>query len=376
MLHVLIMAGGAGTRFWPASRAARPKQLLRLAGPRSMIQMTLDRLGDLVPPERVLVVTSRALVGAIAEQLPELPAGAIVGEPCKRDTAPCIGLAAFMMRHIDPEATMLVLPADHLICTPEAFRQAVRQAVQLVDEAADEAPRRRIVTFGIRPTYPSESFGYIERGELLAGPQAAGGQGAGGQGQGSAVYRVVRFREKPKAELAREFLSSGRFYWNSGIFVWRAGTILEALAEHQGEMFARLKTIAAAWGTAEYGAILEREFAAIRGISIDFAVMEHAREVVVIEAPFTWDDVGSWQALARLHPPGAEGNTVMAKHLGLNTSGCTIRGEEGHLIVTLGLRDTLIVQTPDCTLVANKHDEEAIRQVVKLLEERGWAEYL
>lgn len=367
MLHAVIMAGGAGTRFWPASRQSRPKQLLTLLGERSMIQLTLDRLAGLVPPDRTLVITNAALADLSAGQLPELPAAAIVGEPCKRDTAPCIGLAAFLVSRQDPDATMAVLPADHVIRPDEVFRAALRLAVEIVDGAlaTPSSPAGCIVTFGIRPTYPAETFGYIERGEHLAGGVLS-----------PPVYRVQQFREKPKIDVAREYLASGDYYWNSGIFVWKARTILDALAQYQGEMYEHLKRIDDAWETPQRQAVLEREYAAIRGISIDYAVMEHAREILVVEAPFDWDDVGNWQSLARLRGADAEGNTISAKHLGLNTSGCIIRGSDDHLIVTLGLKDCIVVQTPDATLVANKHDEEALRQVVKLLEERGWKEYL
>jgi mannose-1-phosphate guanylyltransferase len=187
---------------------------------------------------------------------------------------------------------------------------------------------------------------------------------------------VQRFREKPDARTAAQYLQSGRYYWNSGIFVWKARTILAALAEHQPEMYGRLSRIAAAAGTPRFDAVLSAEFAAIKGISIDYAVMEHAAEVLVIEAPFEWDDLGSWQALGRLRGTDEDGNTVAARHLGLDTTGTIVRGSADHLIVTVGLKDCIIVQTPDATLVANKDDEESIRQVVELLQARGWTDYL
>ena len=363
MLHAVIMAGGSGTRFWPESRDQSPKQLLRFVGERSMIQATVDRLSGLVPPERVLIATNVKLAEPIARQLPELPGDAILGEPCKRDTAPCIGLAAIRVSQHDPDATMVVTPSDHVIRPERDFQEAIRFAAALV-----EANPGRIVTFGIRPGYPAEIFGYIERGARLSGPP---------EGVASlAAYQVRQFREKPKADVARGYVESGRFYWNSGIFVWKAATIMQALATHQPEMYEHLQRIAAAFGMPDYQAVLETEFAAIRGVSIDYAVMEHARDVVVIEAPYEWDDVGSWQALARLHGSDEQGNTIIGKHLGVNTSGTIVRGPANHLIVTLGLRDCVVVHTPDATLVANKHDEESIRQVVKLLQEQGWREYL
>ncbi len=361
MLHAVIMAGGAGTRFWPESRAQTPKQLLKLYGERTMIQATVDRLTGLVPPERLLIVANARLVEPIAQQLPEVARANIVGEPCKRDTAPCIGLAALHALRSDPDATLAVMPSDHVIRPDDVFQQAIAQAARLVDEAPS-----RIVTFGIRPTYAAEIFGYIERGA----PLALAGKLA------FPTFAVQRFREKPKADVAAEYVASGKFYWNSGIFVWKAATILAALEARQPEMVAHLRAIDAAWNTAGFSDVFEREFAAIRGVSIDYAVMEHATDVAVIEAPFQWDDVGSWQAMARLRSADAQGNTVVGKHIGLRTRGTIVHGPAEHLIVTVGLEDCLIVHTPDATLVAKKHDEEAIREVVKLLETQGWKEYL
>ena len=361
MLHAVIMAGGFGTRFWPLSRTKTPKQLLDLTGGRTMIQATADRLGDLVPPERTLVVTNRQLVEPIQRQLDRLPADNIIGEPCKRDTAPCVALAAHLVSHGDPEAVMAVMPADHLISPPEKFRQAIRAAIALV-----EADSERIVTFGIRPTFAAETFGYIERGEPLEDHKAAG----------IAAFRVARFREKPNRETAEQFLAAGKFSWNSGIFVWKAKTILSALARHEPAMAERLATISAAIGTSAYHEVLEREFTALSGKSIDYAVMERHSNVAVIEAPFAWDDVGSWQSLARTLGTDDAGNTIVGKHLGLRTSGTIVRTTGDHLVATLGVKDLIVVHTPDATLVASKHDEEAIRELVKELEKRGWKEFL
>lgn len=360
MLYAVVMAGGSGTRFWPESRAARPKQLLKLVGDRTLIQSTLDRLKALVPADRTLVLTSESLVHSVTAQLPELSARSILGEPCKRDTAPCIGLAAMLVARDDPDATMLVLPSDHVIKNAAAFAEGVRRADRLVQEVPE-----RIVTFGIRPTYPAESFGYIERGDALKGG-----------GQNVQAFAVKQFREKPKAAVAREYMESGRIYWNSGIFVWRASTIIDALARFQPEMYGRLRSIAAAAGKPSFEQVFRAEFDKIRGISIDYAVLEQAKNLVVVEAPFDWDDVGSWQAIARLRDVDADGNAVQGKHLGIRTRGTIVRAADDHLIVTLGLQDCIVVHTPDATLVANKHDEESIRQLVKLMEERGLQNYL
>ena len=358
MLHAVIMAGGFGTRFWPLSRAATPKQLLDLTGGRTMIQATVDRLEGLVPAERMLVVTNRQLVDAVRDQLKQLPPENVIGEPCKRDTAPCIGLAAHLVRHRDPAAVMAVMPADHLISPAESLRRSLADAAALV-----EADPERIVTFGIKPSFAAETFGYVERGPSLGQP-------------GLAAYRVVRFREKPKREQAEDFLAAGNYYWNSGIFVWSAATILAELARHEPQMSAHLAAIGSSIGRSDYAEVLDREFTAIQGKSIDYAVMERHSKVVVIEAPFAWDDVGSWQSLARTLGSDDSGNTIVGKHVGIRTSGSIVRTSDGHLVATLGLKDVIVVHTGDATLVASKHDEEAIRELVKELEKRGWKEHL
>jgi len=360
MLHAIIMAGGTGTRFWPASTKDTPKQLLQLVGDATLVRHTLDRLGDVAPAGHRLVVTNKRLVTAIHKELPELPAAAIVGEPCKRDTAPCIGLAAMLVSRHDPDATMVVMPADHVIRPDEVFRDAIRQAVQMVDDSPWS-----IVTFGIQPNYAAEVFGYIRRGKSLPQPEGA-----------AAAYTVKKFEEKPNAATAANYLATGEYYWNSGIFVWRAATILSALAERQPETVRHLEAIVAAWESDERNEVFEREFTAIKPISIDHAVMEHATDVAVIEAPFEWDDLGSWQSLARLEGTDADGNTIIGRHLGVRTNGTIVHTDDEHLVVTLGLKDCIVVHTPNATLVASKHDEEQIRQVVKELEQLGWTEYL
>ncbi len=358
MLHAVIMAGGSGTRFWPASRKLRPKQLLALSGKRTMIQSTVDRLGDLIPPSRQLIVTNKLLVDAVRQQLPEIPAHNVVGEPCKRDTAPCIGLAAAMVHRLDPEGTMVVMPSDHVIESDDAFQSAISAGEKLIAEDPS-----RIVTFGIRPTYPAESFGYVQRGAELD------------SGDGTA-FRVENFREKPDSAAAEAYLAAGTYYWNSGIFLWRASTILEALEKNVPQMRRHIEVIAQSLGSDAFDETLEREFTAIEGTSIDYAVMENYDNVVVIEAPFPWDDVGSWQALARLHDADDQGNTVVGSHVGIDTRGSIIHCDDGHTIVTIDVEDLIIVHTPDATLVAPKHAEERVREAVAALQKRNMTDKL
>jgi mannose-1-phosphate guanylyltransferase len=266
------------------------------------------------------------------------------------------------------------MPSDHLIEPAEAFQNAIRQAASIV-----QARPETLVTFGIKPTYPAESFGYIERGSavgtaLRGVPRASEGR----EPLDAAAFEVARFREKPARSIAEEYLASGNFYWNSGIFVWNADTILKALAQYEPEMHQHLRNIARKADSTpqEFGANLDREFTAIRGKSIDYAVLERYHPVVVIEAPFTWDDVGSWQALARSRGTDEAGNTIVGKHLGIRTSGSIVRTSDEHLVVTLGVGNTIVVHTPEATLVAAKDQEESIREVVKELEARGWREFL
>ena len=360
MLHAIVMAGGSGTRFWPASRARLPKQLLPLGGGRTLLEDTVARLAGLVPPDKTLVVTSERLEEAVREQLPTVPADSIVGEPCKRDTAPCVALAALLVSRNDPEATMAVMPSDHVIRPEQAFREAIHQAAAIVEHAPG-----RLVTFGIPPTYPAESFGYIERGEPLAEPHGD-----------ARSFSVCRFREKPPASVAEEYLAAGTFLWNAGIFVWKAATILKAMREQQPECMAHLERIVQHWDSPDRRRVFAEEFAAIKGISIDYAVLEHATDVAVVEAPFAWDDLGGWSAVARQRGSDADGNTLAGKHLAITTSDSIVQSAHDHLVVTIGLENILVVHTPDATLVADRSREESVRKVVAELESRGWHEYL
>jgi mannose-1-phosphate guanylyltransferase len=362
MLYGVIMAGGSGTRFWPVSRRDQPKQLLELTPGGTMLRQTVDRLDGLIPPKNLLVVTGELLSAEVRSQLADLPTENIVAEPCRRDTAPCIGLAALLVARTDPDATLVVMPADHFIQPREAFQTAIRQAENLI-----EGEPSLMVTFGIKPTYAAEVFGYIQRDAPLA---------LSTDESFSPTYHVAQFREKPDAETAAEYLRSGEYYWNSGIFVWRAATIIAALREHKPQLLAHLETIAEGWGSPAQDDLLKREFEAIEPISIDYAVMEHATNVAVIEAPFEWDDLGGWQSLSRRLGVDEVENTIEGRHLGINTSGTIVRTSDDHLVVTLGLQNMIVVHTPDVTLVAAKQDEEAIRQIVKQLEERGWTDVL
>ena len=357
MLHAVIMAGGSGTRFWPQSRRTMPKQLLRLTGPQTMIQQTADRLVPMVPFERTWIVTNQTQADETARQLPDIPTANILIEPCARNTAPCIGLAAVHLLRNDPDAIMLVMPADHVIRPKSTFHDAVTRAVRIVEQKPD-----RFVLFGVLPTYPATGFGYIEREQ----PSELD----------PALFEVKRFREKPNRQTAEGYRSSGNFYWNCGIFVWCADRILAALENFEPDIHARLMRLAETLGSENWESTLADEFPHMKSISIDYAVLERVSGVSVLEAPFEWDDVGSWQALSRLLGTNSDDNTIDGPFCGLDSTRCIIRSTEDHLIATIGLDDCIVVHTPDATLVARKDDENAIRELVALMEKQGHGRFL
>jgi mannose-1-phosphate guanylyltransferase len=357
MLHCVVMAGGSGTRFWPQSRRTMPKQFLRIGAQQSLIQQAVARLDGLAPPENIWVVTGAGHVAEARRQLSAVPADRFLAEPCGRNTAPCIGLAAVRLLAEDPDAVMVVTPADHLIEPVEAFHGAVRAACRLV---ADQP--QSLVLFGVPPTYPATGFGYLRRGEPLAAPPGA--------------YRVATFQEKPDQATAERYLASGESLWNCGIFVWSATAIVEALAEHEPAIGQRLERLRRGWDSGRWDAAVAEELPAMPSISIDYAVLERSANVCVLEAPFTWDDVGSWQALARLIAPDDAGNAVDGLFCGVNARGCIVRGAGDHLIAAAGVDDLIIVHTSDATLVARKDDEAALRRLVSELESRGLEAFL
>lgn len=359
MLYALIIAGGGGTRFWPRSRTARPKQFLSLVGERTLIQQAHDRIEAQVSPERTWVITAGQHAAEVARQLPALLPQQIVGEPCGRDTAACIGLGAALIQRQDPDATIVVTPADHVIEPEAEFRRGIHAAVQTVEEHPAAS-----VTFGITPTFPSTGYGYIHRGKELT------------LRQGVPVYQVQSFREKPSFEVAEGYVASGEYFWNGGIFVWKVNTILNELKWNEPQLYEALQRIAEAWPTPKRDEVFQREYQGLGKKSIDFAVMEKAKEVLVLKAPFRWDDVGSWLALERMHPQDAQGNTIMALHCGLDTKECIIAADEGTLITTVGVDNLLIVQDGNAILVADKRNEGAVKQLVEKLKERKLEKYL
>ena len=359
MLHAVIMAGGSGTRFWPKSRRDRPKQLLRLHGDASMLQQTVARIAPLTAPERTWIITGADQAAAVREQLPQLPPGNVVAEPCPRDTAPCVGLAAAIVARADPDGTMIVMPADHVIRPPEAFQATVLAAVGVIDDDPSA-----FVTLGIKPTRAETGYGYIERGESLGSPG------------GIALHRVAQFREKPDRDTAEAFVAAGRFAWNSGIFVWRARAILDALAAHRPALAAAIGRVSAALGTPAQAETLAREYPAMEKVPIDKAVMEKADNVRVLEVVYDWSDVGDWRALDSLQPPDDHGNTVQGHVVALDTTGSIIVSDDGALVATLGVEDLVIVHSGGATLVARRDQLDKLKGLVEGLHKAGHGSYL
>ena len=359
MLHAVVMAGGSGTRFWPKSRRNRPKQLLKLYGDATMLQQTVARIAPLVPPERVLVITGANQAEGVREQLPDVPGANIVAEPCPRDTAPCVGLAAQIIARRDSEGTMIVMPADHVIRPIETFQKTVRAALGVI-----ESDPTAFVTFGVRPTHPETGYGYIERGELLGNPE------------GIALHKVTRFREKPNLETAIQFLKSGNFAWNAGIFLWRAKAILDALATHRPNLAAALDRVGASLGTPEETSVLADEFPKMERIPIDKAVMEKAENVRVLEVVYDWNDVGDWRALTALVAADSKGNTIQGAVHAVDTRGSIIVSDDGGLIATLGVDDLVIVQSRGATLIARKDQLDQLKSLVEGLDKAGFGSIL
>ena len=350
-LHAVILAGGGGVRFWPMGRKARPKQFLPLTSEQTLLQETAAHCRPLITAARTWVITGSRYAEETRQQLPDLPAAHLVEEPCGRNTAPAIGLAVIHALHEDPDAVLAVFPADHAIQPAEAFQECLAEAGRVI-AAHPEA----VVLLGAKPNAPVTGFGYIEQGPALPGLRA---------------HRVQTFHEKPPLEEARQFVASGRHSWNCGIFVFRARRMLELLDELQPEMAQRLHMLAKKIGMPEHSAALAAEFPQMPSVSIDKGVIEKIDSVFVIPATFQWADVGTWQTLAAYLGSDEQGNTVVGLHAGVNTQGCVVHSQGEHLVATVGLTDCVIVHTPDATLIARKDDEDGLRKLVALLEERG-----
>ena len=320
-----------------------------------MVRQTVERLFPLFSPRQTFVVTAKEHSDLVRRDLDLLPPEHIIDEPLGRDTAAAIGLAATFLHWRDPEAVFAVLPADHYIDSPERFQRALQKGAEAARSGA-------LVTFGIKPRYPATSYGYLQRGEPSDAAQ---------------VYRVKRFCEKPKAEVAREFLKSGDYFWNGGIFVWEAQSILAAIAKFLPELSASLQEIKGALGTSRLPSTLSREYGKIQRISIDYGVMEKADAVLMIETDFEWDDVGSWSAAADRRAKDESGNAVEGNILAVETkNSLVISSDPQHLVGVLGLEGFVVVHTPDATLVCPKDRADDLKKLVEEVRAKGHDRHL
>jgi mannose-1-phosphate guanylyltransferase len=353
MMYAVILAGGSGTRFWPWSRQARPKQLLNILGGSSMLRQTVERIRPLVPWERIVVVAGERLEDGVRKDLPELPSENLLLEPVGRNTAPAIGLAAAVLRKTDPSAVMAVLPADHTIQQKERLLELLSMGEAIVED------HPRLITLGITPTRPETGYGYIEQGEPFS----------------EGVYRVARFTEKPDRKTAEEFLATGRFAWNSGMFIWKAADILAALERFSPNLYRGLTTIEADLGTEKQHDTLRRVYGEFKGESIDYAVMEKSKDILVIPADLGWSDVGCWSALEEVLAKNGQGNIVQGDALLVDTRD-SIFCSSGRIIAAVGVDDLIVVETGDALLVCRKDKVQDVRKIVELLKEKGLDHYL
>jgi len=356
-MFAVIMAGGKGSRFWPRSREKMPKHLLDILTERTIIRETVDRIRPLVPAERTLIVTGRSHAAELIRQLPEIPAENILIEPVGRNTAPCIGLAALHILKRVPDAVMLVLPSDHRIGNEKAFRGVLQAA------AGAAARGESLVTIGIRPTGPDTGYGYIEQGDLFS---TSGNE---------ELYRVRSIREKPLREQAEQFLKQGGFSWNSGMFVWKASTILKAIEQFLPDLYRGLLQIREALGTDREEEVVGTIYAGQKAVSIDYGVMEKAKDVLVIPGDFGWSDVGSWDSLWEVAGKDRDGNAVRGPFLGID-AGDSLIHSPGKLVVLVGVRDLLVVETDDALLICRRGRSQDVRKVVERLEREGRKDYL
>ena len=349
------MAGGRGERFWPKSRVNLPKQFLSLTGDgKTMIQLTVERILPLVDIEDIFVATNRNYKKLLMEQIPEIPEENILCEPIGRNTAPCIGLGAVHIAKKYGDAVMFVLPSDHLITHPQIFRRSLADAAEVAEQGSN------LVTIGITPTYPETGYGYIK-----IHPEETAG----------AAFAVERFVEKPDLETARLYVASQQYLWNSGMFTWKVSTILENMRSFMPGTYEGLLRIKEAIGTEDQESVLEKEFQAFKSESIDYGVMEKAKNIYILSASFGWDDVGSWLALERMQQRNEFGNVISGNVVSIDTKNTIVQGT-GKLIATVGVEDLVIIDTDDALLICDKNSTGDIKKVIENLKICNRTEYL
>jgi mannose-1-phosphate guanylyltransferase len=357
VLHAVIMAGGSGTRFWPASRHDRPKQLLALSSEIPLLRVTADRILPLVGVDRLWVVTTACTATATRELLDDLAPDHILAEPTGRDTAACAAYAARVVLHNDPDAVCLVLPADHVILDENRFRSAMAAAAVVVEEHGG------LLTFGIKPTHPETGYGYLRIGAKSFDQN------------GWPIHILDQFVEKPDCETASEYLAAGDYLWNSGMFAWRAVDLLAEVQRQLPLLFDGIGVIGDALDTPAAAEVLDEVYPHLPRTSVDFGIMESARRCWTVPVDFDWSDVGSWPALAGVLADDVNGNVARGRTIDLESQNNILIGD-GVLIAVIGVSDLVIVATPDAVLVVPRSEAQKVKDVVEVLRERGWDDVL
>jgi len=358
-MYIILMAGGVGTRFWPMSRRANPKQLLNIVDSKSMLRLTYERIKHLTPANKILVITNHEQVGPIKKQLKYIPKENIIAEPYGRNTAPCIGLACAIIRaRGDEDEVMVVLPADHLISDAKKFRDTIKIAVDFVKI------QDCLLTIGIEPKYPEKGYGYIQMKDKISSKKD------------TEIFKVKTFAEKPNLETAALFLKSGDFLWNCGIFIWSVQRILKEFDEYLPELADDLLKIEMVYNTASFSAAVTDVYSRTKSISIDYGVMERAKDVYVIRADFEWNDVGSWEAVYNISPKDKQGNVVHSKENILLNSKDNYFHVQKKLIATVDIEGLVVVDMDDALLICKKDSSQKIKSIVEVLERKEQDSYL
>jgi len=356
-MYAVIMAGGIGTRFWPRSRQKHPKQLLKILGNRTLIQQTVDRLDPLIKQEHIFIVSTQLQMDEIQQQLPFLKPENLIVEPKGKNTAPCIGLAALFVKHLNPDAIMAVLPADHNIKNEDQFKKVLAVAEQVAQQ------EECLVTIGINPTYPSTGYGYIQLDREIKNIADM------------SVYRVKTFAEKPDIRTAERFINSGDFLWNSGMFVWKAKTILREIEEALPELYDGLLEIDKTIGTKYQDEVINKVYCQIKSISIDYGVMEHTRHVNVLKGDFGWSDVGSWEEVYQISDKDEHMNVFKGSHFAKETHDCLIDSPD-KFVATLGVQDLVIVNTKDALLICHRDKAQNVKELVESMKRKEFSSFL